>query len=111
RLYAKRGADGVRGFGRSFSFGEQSRAMNVRGEVTITEVEPVGAAIEGEALECVKCFPAKTPAFCGIDDARKGVGHDIEIGRDLQAVKNNIVAGVYDDGHRARVHDVVEAQE
>ena len=82
--------------------------MDVRSKVAVSEIEPIGAAKVGQALERVKCFSAKTPAFGGIDDSREGVGDDVEVGRDFQSVKDNVVAGVDDDGQVARVHDFIE---
>ena len=84
--------------------------MDVRGKVTIAEIEPISAAEVGQALERVKCFSAKTPAFGRVHDSGESVGDDVEVGRDFQSVKNDVVTGVDDDGQVARVHDFIEAE-
>jgi hypothetical protein len=37
--------------------------MDVRGEVTVAEIEPIGAAIGSEALQGMKSFALKSLAF------------------------------------------------
>ncbi len=85
--------------------------MDVGGEVAVAEVEPIGAAEVGQALERVKCFSAKTPAFGRIHNPGEGVGDDVQVRRDFQSVKNDVIAGVNDDGQVSRVHDFIETEE
>ena len=71
--------------------------MNVRGQVAIAEIEPVDAAEHREPLQRVKGLAAEAPAFRRIDDAGERVSHDVEVGRNFQAVKSDVVAGVDDE--------------
>ena len=59
----------------------------------------------------MKGFGAKAPAFFWIDDSGESVGDDVEVGGDFQAVKDDVVAGVDDDGQIAWVHFFVQAEE
>ena len=83
----------------------------MRGKVPVAEIEPIGAAEVGQALERIECFSAKAPAFGRIHNSREGVGDDVEVGRDFQTVKNDVVASVDDDGQVTRVHDFIETEE
>ena len=60
---AKSESNGIGGLRERLSFGEQSVAMDVRGKVAVTEIEPIGTAIRGQPLQRVKRFAAKSPAF------------------------------------------------
>ncbi len=83
----------------------------MRGEVAVAEMEPVGAAVLGQALERIKCFLAKAPAFGQIHNSREGVRDDVQVGGDFQSVKNDVVASVNDDDQVARVHNFIKAEE
>ena len=83
----------------------------MRGEVAVAKIEPIGAAVEGEALQGVKRFAAKSPAFLRIDDSGKRVGNDVEVGGDSQAVEDDVIAGVDDDGQQGRVHRFIKTEE
>ena len=70
----------------------------MRGEVAIAESEP-GLAVKAlERRQHVERFALEAPALRAIHRARERVGHGVDIGRDVQAVKGFVVAGVDDDG-------------
>ena len=66
--------------------------MNVRGQVAVAQIEPVCTAISGQPLQRMEGLVTNSPALCWIHNPRKRVRHDIQIGRDFQAVKNDVVA-------------------
>src|SRR6202022_1082243 len=110
RFNAERKANRFRSIAQGFTLGEQCRAMDVRGEIAVAEIEPVAAAKHSEALKGVKGFSAVSPALGGFNNARERVGNNVEVGRDFQAVERYVVAGVDDYRERARVRDIVEAE-
>ena len=110
-LHAQGNSNRIRGLGQRLSLGKHGGAMDVSGEVAVAQVEPIGAPIAGEAFQSMKRFPTNPPAFCGIDDSRQGVSHDVEVRRNLQAVENDVVAGVDNDRQQARVHHFIKTEE
>src|SRR5438128_3912434 len=84
--------------------------MDLRGEVAVVEIEPVGTAVARLALLRMKSFTTDSPALCRIDDRRQGVGHNVEVGRNFQAVELDVIAGVHDDAQRRRFHGLVKAE-
>src|SRR5579864_8884655 len=85
--------------------------MNVRGQVAIAEIEPVGSPEHDQSLQRMKGFAAVPPALRGIDEAGQRVRDNVQVRRDLQPVERDVVPGVDDDGQFARVHDFVETEE
>src|SRR5512136_816522 len=85
--------------------------MDMGGEVAVTEIEPIFAAEESEAFEGVEGLAAKAPTFCRINDAGESVGHDIEVGRDFQSMKDDVVTGIDDDGEKAGIHHFIKAEQ
>ena len=86
--------------------------MDVRGQIAVAEIEPVGAAEDGQALQHMKCFVREIPSLLRIDDSSQRVGDDVEVGRDFQAVQHDVVAGVYDRRSvRSDPEHVVEAEQ
>jgi len=53
--------------------------MDMRGEVTIAEIEPIGAPIAGQTFERMKSFTSKSPALSSIHNSRERVGDDVEV--------------------------------
>ena len=90
---------------------EHRGAMNVRGKVAVAEIEPCFVAVRAEALQEVKCVAAEAPAGLRIDDPGERVRHYVEIGRDAQAVQEDVVSGVRDDRQKVWVHDLMQAEE
>ncbi len=60
-------------------------------------------------LQGVEGFGAQAPAFFLIDDSGESVGDDVEVGGNFQAVEDDVVAGVDDDGQVGWAHFLVEA--
>src|SRR5207245_5088529 len=58
----------------------------------------------------MKSFTTDSPALCRIDDPRQGVGHNVEVGRNFQAVELDVIAGVHDDAQRRRFHGTCGAE-
>lgn len=56
----------------------------------------------------MKGFSADAPTRRGIDDSGKRIRDDVEVGRNFQAVEDDVIAGVDDDGERMGIHRVVE---
>jgi hypothetical protein len=80
-------------------------------QVAIAEVELVDPAEDGEPFQGVKRLAAKSPAFCGIDDAGQRVRHDVKIGGNFQSMERDVVAGVDDSGEACGISDIVEAKQ
>jgi hypothetical protein len=108
---AERVANVVGGLRESFAVREHVRAMNMRGEVAIAEIEPSFVAIHSEALEEIESFAAEAPSRCGIHNASESVRDDVEIGRDFEAVHADVIARVDDDGEFVGIHGFVKAEE
>ena len=104
-------ADGFRSLRESFAVGKQIRAMNMRGEIAIAEIEPDFAAVDAEALQKMKRFAAHAPARGGIDETSERVGNDVEVRRNFQAVQDDVVTSVDDDRQIVRIHRPVETEE
>jgi hypothetical protein len=80
-------------------------------QVAIAQQEPCIRAEPPEHLQRVISIAANTPALRLLDDARERVGDDVEVGRDIEAVQRDVVAGV-DDGHDLfRRHDLHQSFE
>ena len=71
--------------------------MQMRGHIAVAELEPRFASKGTEPFEGMKSLPAETPALRPIHDPGKGIGHDVEIGRNAQPVEDDVVARVDDD--------------
>ena len=111
RLHAEGHADGFGCVRERSAFGQHRGAVDVRGEVAIAKIEPVDPAEDGEPLERVKRLPAKAPAFRGVDDAGQRIGDDVEVRRNFQTMKRDVVASI-DDGCEARgINDIVESEQ
>jgi len=111
RFHAEGVTDGIGDLRESFAMGKHFGAVNVGGEIAVAEIEPSLAAIGAEPLEEMKRFAAHSPAFGGINHPGKRVGDDIEVGRNFQAVHDDVVAGVDDDREAVRIHGAVKAEE
>ena len=91
---------------------EAGRAVQVRRQVAVAEVEPrrrrdgpwrpdLGVPIEGRHR--VPCLAGEPPAALGIDRLGERVRDRVEVGGDVQAVELGVVAGVDDGGDLAGV--------
>ena len=52
----------------------------------------------------VKSFGAKAPAFFLVDYSGESVADYVQVWRNFQAVENDVVAGIDDDGQFGWVH-------
>lgn len=84
--------------------------MDVRGEIAIAKIEPGFAAIDAESFQEMKRFAAHAPAFGGIDDAGQRVRDDVQVGRNFQAVQDDVIAGIDDDGEVVRIHGAIKTE-
>ena len=74
-------------------------AHQVRGEVAVTEAEPVRLhAVGGEFLFGVPGFVAMAPPALGVDAAAQGVHDRVEVRADPHAIHPRVVADVDDGG-------------
>src|SRR5215467_7538474 len=83
----------------------------MRGQVAVSKIEPIRAAVNRQTVQCMESLSSKAPPLCGIHNPRKRVRHDVQIWRDFQSMQNDIVPGVDDDRQLRRVHHLVEAQQ
>src|SRR5215469_105583 len=77
-----------------FSLPQQVCAMNMGGEVTVTEQEPVLIAIASQLLHRIVGIVANAPTVCFFNQSSERVGDDIDIGRDMQSVEVAVIAGI-----------------
>jgi len=110
-FHAESMTDGIGGLRESFPLSEHDSAMNVRGEIAIAEMEPRFMAVAAESLEKMKCFAAHAPTGGRIHHAGERVRDDVEVGGDFEAVEDDVVASVDDDGEHVGIHRMVEAEE
>ena len=74
-------------------------------EISITESEPTRAAVLFEHRTCLPRFVAEAPTGVGVDGPGEGVGHGVEVGRDVQPVQNEVITHVDDRRHLGSVDD------
>src|SRR2546426_8125900 len=102
RSNLQRQADGIGGLRQTRTGSQHRGPVNVRSKVTIAKIEPRLTSERAQPLESGKSIAPEPPTGLGIHHAGKRVRDDIEIRGDAQAMKNNVVAGVDDDGEFAR---------
>ena len=91
---------------------QAQRAVQAGGEVAVAEAEPGLVAEARERLHQREAVAREAVAPLAVDATRERVGHDVEVGRDVDAVELAVVAGVHDRGHLLRRHRAHEpAQE
>src|SRR5579884_2659683 len=73
--------------------------MNMSGKVAVAEQEPILIAVAGQLLHRIVGVIANTPAVCGIDDTSQRIQNDIDIRRNVQAIKLAVVSCIGDDGN------------
>ena len=73
--------------------------MESRREIAIAETEPGLVSEEAEGVDHVEAVARQAVAAFGMDATREGVGDDVEIRRDVNAVEGMVVAGVDDGDH------------
>ncbi len=90
---------------------QQCAAPDVQRQVAVAQREPVGRpelAQPGHALQRVA---GDAPALRSVDQAGQRAGDNIEVGRNIQPVQLEVVAGVDDRGHilgRGDLHQAFE---
>ena len=100
-------SDGDLGQGRALR--QALGAVQVGGEVVVSQAEPGLAPEPLEAVHHLPRLPGEAPAALVVVQARQGVGHGVEVGADAQAVELGVVARV---DHRRDVggrHDAHQA--
>ena len=92
--------------------GGSSRAGQVQPEVEVAQPEPgVGAPSSPRLLERPRRVAAHAPALLGVDPAGERVEHRVQVGRDVQPVRLEVVADVADDRDRRRIDHLDQALE
>ena len=85
--------------GQRAAFGQQLRPQHVRCDVPVTQAEPAWAgAVGGELAEHGEALISPAPALLLIDARAERVHDGVQVGRDMQAERGEVVAGVADDG-------------
>ena len=86
-------------------------AEQVRGQVAIAEAEPVLAADPGQLVHDRPALAGHAPSGLPVVHAGQGVGDRVEVGADVQAVQDHVVADVDDGRDVGRRHDAHEPRE
>jgi hypothetical protein len=55
-------------------------------------------------------FAAEAPSLFGVDNASERIRDDVQVGRNLQSVQNDIVAGIHDDRKIPRIEFFVKTE-
>ena len=107
--------------GRRGALGPAGRAVEVGGEVAVTEVEPrrggrrarrAHRLVAGDGLHGVPGLAGQAPAPVSVDGARQRVRDRVEVGGDRQPMEHGVITGVDDGGDPLRRHDELQtAQE
>ncbi len=100
--------EGRRHRGERLAATERVRADEVKTEVEVTEHEPPLPAPGPCGLERPPGLAGTAPAALRVVQAREGVQHRVEVGRDVEAEDLEVVADVADDRQLARCEHVVE---
>src|ERR1041385_1195340 len=79
------------------AFAQYARARDMAREVAVAELEPGFFAVLAEPFERRKRVAAHAPALFSVNAPRERVRDRVQVGRDVQPVQNDIVAGVADD--------------
>ena len=86
-------------------------AEQVRGQVAIAETKPVLAADPGQLVHHRPALAGHAPSGLPVVHAGQGVRDRVEVGADVQAVQDHVVADVDDGGDVGRGHDAHEPRE
>ena len=78
-------------------------------EVGVAEAEPGLVAEGAQPLDQREAIALQAEAALGIDAARERVGHDVEIGRDVDAVEEAVVSCIDDDRQRLQRDELHDA--
>ena len=65
--------------------------------------------IAPEHLQRMEGITLNPPPLVSVMQTGQGVGHDVEIGRDMQAMQVDVIAGVADDDQLLGVHHFHQA--
>jgi len=98
RRNAEPAAEVVGDFRQALARSEATGALDMRGKVAVTELEPGRAAERLERRHKGPGLVAPAPTELQIVDASEGIEEGIDIGRNGQAEMFEIVAGIGDDG-------------
>ena len=82
---------------------------NVRCEVPVAEVEPSINAVTSEHGQGFESITLEAPAGFRVGKAGKGIHHGVKVWRNMQAVKNLVVAGVHPNHKFSRLEAMRQA--
>ena len=85
---------------------EPPRSAQVRGQVAVAQAKPSLLAHAFERRQAMERFAGEAPSLGAVYNARQSVEHGVNIGRDVEAVKLGVIAGVGDDGDLLRGHHI-----
>src|SRR5205823_1605913 len=87
------------------------RAVQMGGEVAIAQAEPGRAAVALEGLDHRPALARQAPSRLLVDGAAERVDDGVEIGTDVEAVKDDVVARVHHGRHAFGRDDLDQAPE
>src|SRR5262249_15054223 len=93
------------------ALGEEPRAMEMRGEIAVTEIEPCRLAEADHLAERATALIAQAPAATLVDEPGQGIADRVEVGGDVQPPDQRVVARVADDGEHARFNQRIQASQ
>ena len=70
----------------------------MRPQVAVAEIEPRRFPIALQHRQACKGIATDAPAALFVDQPTQGIGHNIDIGRNMQAVEFDVIARIADDG-------------
>src|SRR4029077_15762835 len=79
------------------------------GQVTVAGVEPRGLAQLSHGLRAEECVALHAPSALAAEHAGKHISDRIDVGRDVEAPPEKVVAGVHNERDVFGGHDLAEA--
>ena len=102
-------ADSGGRLGESFAFGQQTRTKKMCGEIAVSGVEPDGFAELSHRLQAVEGVALHAPSTLVAQEIGEDVSDGIDVGRNIEAPPEKVVAGVDYESDFFGGHDLAQA--
>ena len=109
RFHAEFFRDDGGGVGERLALGQQARTQQVHGEVAVAGVEPCGLAELSHGLQAEEGVAFHAPSALAAQHAGEHIGDGVDVGGNVEAPPEQVIAGVDDQGDFFGGHDLAEA--
>src|SRR5262245_14201009 len=97
RSYSPSYSDSLGNFREAVSRSHHLSAEDVRGQITITQVEPSFIpTVAQELVQAMECIGFDSPAGERINRSRQGISYNVEIGSNIETEEFDVVSGIDD---------------